>query len=332
MADAELDVVGVGNAIVDVLAEADDAFIVEQNLNKGAMALIDAQQAEALYERMGPGTEMSGGSAANTIAGLASLGGKAGFIGKVRDDQLGAVFRHDIRALGVEFATAPMTAGPPTARCLILITPDAQRTMNTFLGACVELTEDDIDEALIGRAQITYLEGYLFDPPAAKRAFAKAAAAAHAAGRKVSLTLSDTFCVERHREEFQDLVANHIDILFANENEAKALYRKDDFNDAVAAVRGNCEIVCVTRSEKGSIILAGDQSHEIPAERPERLVDTTGAGDLYAAGVLYGLTQGRPLPDCGRIGSLAAAEAISHVGARPVARLADVVAARMGGY
>jgi sugar/nucleoside kinase (ribokinase family) len=215
---------------------------------------------------------------------------------------------------------------------LILVTPDAQRTMNTFLGASAQLTEDDIDEALIARAHITYLEGYLFDPPAAKRAFAKAASTAHASGRKVSLTLSDTFCVERHREEFQDLVANHVDILFANENEAKALYRKDSFDDAIAAVRGNCEMVCVTRSEKGSVILAGDQVHEIPAERAERLVDTTGAGDLYAAGVLYGVTQGRPLPDCGRIGSIAAAEVISHVGARPTAKLADLVAARMGGY
>ena len=332
MAESELDVVGVGNAIVDVLAEAEDSFLAEQGLHKGSMALVDTERAEALYQAMGPGTEMSGGSAANTIAGLASLGGKAGFIGKVRDDQLGAVFRHDIQSLGVQFTTPPLTDGPPTARCLILVTPDAQRTMNTFLGASAQLTEDDIDEALIARAHITYLEGYLFDPPAAKRAFAKAASTAHASGRKVSLTLSDTFCVERHREEFQDLVANHVDILFANENEAKALYRKDSFDDAIAAVRGNCGVVCITRSEKGSVILAGDQVHEIPAERAERLVDTTGAGDLYAAGVLYGVTQGRPLPDCGRIGSIAAAEVISHVGARPAAKLADLVAARMGGY
>ncbi|HEY0522398.1 MAG TPA: adenosine kinase [Stellaceae bacterium] len=326
MAAASLDVVGIGNAIVDVLAHADDAFIAGQGLAKGGMTLIDPDRADALYAAMGPGIEMSGGSAGNTMAGIASLGGTGAYIGKVRDDFLGKVFRHDITAIGVRFSTPDATDGPGTARCLILVTPDAQRTMCTYLGACVALGPDDVDEELIAKAQVTYLEGYLFDPPQAKAAFRKAAAAAHAAGRKVSLSLSDPFCVNRHRDEFLDLVAGHVDILFANEAEICALYRTDDFEKAAAAVRGHCEIAALTRSEKGSVVVTGSDTHVVPAAAVARVVDTTGAGDLYASGFLYGLTHGRDLPGCARLGGLCAAEIISHFGARPEEPLAALAA------
>ena len=326
MTQAPLDVVGIGNAIVDVIAHSDDAFLKAHDIAKGGMTLIDAERAASLYDKMGPAVEMSGGSAANTIAGIAALGGKTGYIGKVREDELGRIFAHDIRAVGVRFDTAPAKDGPPTARCLILVTPDAQRSMSTFLGASVELEPEDVDETLIQSAQVTYLEGYLFDPPAARNAFYKAAAAAHNAGRKVALTLSDAFCVERYRTEFRHLVAEEVDILFANEAEITALYETDRFEDAAEAVRKDCAVVALTRSEKGSVVLADGTAHEIPAEPVAKVEDTTGAGDLYAAGFLAGLTQGRPLGECGRMGSVAAAEIISHMGARAEADLKALVA------
>jgi sugar/nucleoside kinase (ribokinase family) len=322
MATATLDVVGIGNAIVDVLVQADDAFLSTHGLAKGTMTLIDAARADALYAVMGPGVEESGGSAGNTMAGIASLGGAGAYIGKVRNDQLGEVFRHDITAIGVRFATAPARSGPPTARSFIIVTPDAQRTMNTYLGACVDLGPEDIDHEIIDAAQVTYLEGYLFDPPRAKEAFRKAAQRAHSAGRRVSLSLSDPFCVGRHRAEFRDLVTHHVDILFANEAEICSLYETDDFDAAAREVRRHCDVAALTRSEKGSVVVTQDHTHMIDAARVARVVDTTGAGDLYASGFLYGLTHGRDLATCGKLGSLCAAEAISHFGARPAEKLA----------
>ncbi len=330
MSDREIDVVGIGNAIVDVLSHAEEDFLAAHGLSKGTMTLIDGARAEALYGEMGPAVEASGGSGANTVAGLASLGGRAGFIGKVSNDQIGGIFRHDIRAAGVTFDTLPSVSGAPTARCLIFVTPDAQRTMNTFLGACLELGPDDIDPHLVARAKVTYLEGYLWDPPLAKEAFLKAAAVAHDSGRKVALSLSDPFCVERHRAEFVDLVKNHVDILFANEHEICSLWQVDDFDAALQATRGHCEIAALTRSEKGSVVLGDGEIHVVDAAKVAKVVDTTGAGDLYAAGFLYGLTSGRGLYECGRIAALAAAEAISHYGARPETPLTELVLAEMG--
>ncbi len=326
---ANFNVVGIGNAIVDVFAPADDAFIEANGLNRGAMNLIDADEAERLYAKMAPGRAVSGGSAANTIAGIASLGGSGGYIGKVCDDQLGEVFRHDIRAAGVAFETPPLSGpdAPPTARSLILVTPDAQRTMNTFLGACVELGPDDIDPDMIARAQVTYLEGYLWDRPKAKEAFIKAAKLAHGAGRRVSLTLSDSFCVERHRDSFRDLVTNHVDILFANDEEMRSLYETRTLEEALNAIHGDCELTVVTRSGDGSVVVDGVSVYEVQVEPVERVVDTTGAGDLYAAGFLYGFTQGKHPAECGRIGSLAASEIVSHYGARPERNLATLLAA-----
>src|SRR6516165_10784094 len=286
MAEGLLDVVGIGNAIVDVLAHAEEAFLLRHGLNKGTMTLIDADRATALYEAMRQGIEVSGGSAANTIAGLASLGGAGGFIGKVGADTLGEIFRHDIRASGVAFATPPTRSGTPTARSLILVTPDAQRTMNTYLGACIELGPADVDPATIAAARVTYLEGYLWDPPAAKQAFLKASRIAHERGRKVSLSLSDPFCVDRHREEFRELVRDHVDILFANEAEICSLWQTESFDAALQATRGLCEVAALTRSAKGSLILAGEETHMVDAAPVRRVVDTTGAGDLYAAGFL----------------------------------------------
>ncbi|MBU6506092.1 MAG: adenosine kinase [Alphaproteobacteria bacterium] len=317
MAAPSYDVVGIGNAIVDVLARTDDALVQRQGLTKGTMALVDTARAEAIYAAMPAGVEKSGGSAANTVAGIASLGGRGAYIGKVRDDALGTVFAHDLKALGVRFDTKPATSGPPTARCLILVTPDAQRTMCTFLGACVDLGPEDIDEALVASASVTYLEGYLFDPPRAMEAFRKAASVAHKAGRQVSLSLSDPFCVDRHRAEFRDLVAAHVDVLFANEREICSLYETKHFELAAEAVRGHCDVAVLTRSERGSnVVTKTDMLHVAPAT-VARVIDTTGAGDLYAAGFLYGLTHGRDLATCGRLGSLCAAEIIAHVGARP---------------
>lgn len=325
MADCAFDVAGIGNAIVDVLSHADDAKLHSLGVSKGVMTLINSDQAEKIYAQMGPGVECSGGSAANTIAGLATLGGKGAYIGKVRDDQLGGVFRHDLRSLGVAFDSADATQGAATARCLILVTPDAQRTMLTYLGACVALGPDDIDPTVIANAKVTYLEGYLWDPPQAKDAFRKAARIAHEAGRKVALSLSDPFCVDRHRAEFLDLLADHVDIVFANEAEITSLYQTD-LDDALRQVRSHCDIAAVTRSEKGSVVVAGDQVVVQGAEPVSQVVDTTGAGDLYAAGFLYGLTQGRDLGTAARLGGICAAEIISHVGARPEADLAKLVA------
>ena len=330
MTDATLDVVGIGNAMVDVLARADDAFLETHGLAKGAMTLVDAAQSDALYDAMGPGVEISGGSAGNTMAGLAALGGKGAFIGKVRDDQLGGVFGHDIRAAGVRFDTPPAADGAPTARCLVIVTPDAQRTMCTYLGACVELGPDDVDEALIAAAEITYLEGYLWDPPRAKAAFRKALGIAHANGRRVALTLSDPFCVDRHRAEFRELAAEHIDILFANEAEIISLYEVDDFDAALRRVRQDCAVAALTRSERGSVIVAGEEVHVIDAHPVAEVVDATGAGDLYAAGVLYGLTHGWDLASAGRLGGLAAAEVIGHIGARAEADLGQLMAETFG--
>jgi sugar/nucleoside kinase (ribokinase family) len=330
VAEPELDVIGIGNALVDVLSHAEEDQVTRQGLVKGTMHLVDEVRARTLYETMGPGIEMSGGSAANTVVGVASFGGRAHYVGKVRDDQLGEVFGHDLRATGVGYDTARATSGPPTGRCLILVTPDAQRTMSTFLGASVRLGPADVDRRLIARGKILYLEGYLFDPPEAQEAFRAAAAIAHEAGRKVALTLSDPFCVERHRAAFLDLVEHHVDILFANELEICALYQVRDFDAALPHVRGHCELAALTRSAKGSVLVNGDRVHVVRAHPVEAVVDTTGAGDLYASGVLYGLAQGLDLPTCGRLGSLAAAEVIAHVGARPMVPLAELAAPVLG--
>jgi sugar/nucleoside kinase (ribokinase family) len=321
----ELDVVGLGNALVDVLSHESDAFLARHGLVKGTMHLVDEARAGALYAAMGPGVEISGGSAANTIVGVASLGGRAHYVGKVAADQLGEVFAHDLRAVGVGYATPPATGGPSTGRCLIVVTPDAQRTMNTYLGASVQLGPPDVDGRLIARARILYLEGYLFDPPAAQEAFRVAADLAHGAGRKVALTLSDPFCVERHRASFRDLVENHIDILIANEVEICSLWQVDSFDAALQATRGKCEVAALTRSEKGAVIFADGDVHVVDAAPVDKVVDTTGAGDLFAAGFLYGYATGYSLFDSGRIGAIAAAEVISHIGPRPQVRLADLL-------
>jgi sugar/nucleoside kinase (ribokinase family) len=324
VAEPELDVIGVGNALVDVLSQESEEFLRRQALAKGTMQLVDEARAHQIYEAMGPAIEISGGSAANTVVGVASFGGRAHYVGKVRDDQLGEVFAHDLRAVGVGFTTPAATGGAPTGRCLVVVTPDAQRTLVTYLGAAVDLGPDDIDPALVARGRILYLEGYLFDPPAAQQAFRVAAGHAHAAGRKVALTLSDPFCVDRHRAAFLDLLERHVDILFANEAEILSLYRVNDFDLALKRVRDHCEIAALTRSAQGSVIAAGGQTHVVAAHPVAAVVDTTGAGDLYAAGFLFGLSRGMTLPACGRLGSLAAAEVISHVGARPQVPLAEL--------
>ena len=321
------DVTAIGNAIVDVLAQAEDALLAEHDLPKGAMNLIDAPTAEKLYAIMGPGKEASGGSAGNTIAGIAALGGKTAYIGKVAKDQLGEVFTHDIRAVGVTYDTTPLVGGLPTARSLIFVTPDAQRTMQTFLGATTQLGPEDLNLEYITASKVLYLEGYLWDQPRAKTAMRDAAIKAREAGAKVSLTLSDAFCVDRFRAEFIELVDNHVDILFANESEIMSLYQTDTFDAALQAVRGRCEIAVLTRSEKGSVVASGAEVHVIDAEPGVEVVDTTGAGDAYAAGFLYAYTQGRDLATCGRLGGSMAAEVISHYGARP---LADVRALAAG--
>lgn len=329
MAETRFDVVGIGNAIVDVLANAEDAFLASHGMPKGGMVLIDGEKAEAIYADMGSAIESSGGSAANTIAGIASLGGKPAFIGKVADDGLGRVFRHDISAIGVHYGTPvlPADAGVPTARCLILVTPDAQRTMNTYLGACTKLAPSDIDEELVASAQVTYVEGYQWDAQQAKDAIVRACLAAHEAGRKVALSLSDSFCVDRHRAEFLELTEGLVDILFANEAEIMSLYETDDFDAAVEAAREHVEIACLTRSAKGSVIVHGQETVVVEAHPPKRLIDTTGAGDLYAAGFLFGYTRGKSLAECGHLASRCAAEIISHMGARPDVPLKTLLAA-----
>jgi sugar/nucleoside kinase (ribokinase family) len=323
MASARYDVLGIGNAIVDVIARAEEDFLLTQGMRKGAMALIDEARAQAIYDAMGPAIEISGGSAANTTVGLSSLGARAAFVGKVKADGLGRAFSHDIRAAGVAFSTAPAATGPSTGRCYVLVTPDGERTMNTYLGAAQDLHPADIDAAAIAASAITYLEGYLWDPKNAKDAFLKAAQIAHDADRKVALTLSDAFCVDRWREEFLHLMRSRtVDLIFANEAELGSLYQTSDFDAAVNALRADIAVAIVTRSEKGCLVVRPDGSEAVPAFPVDRVVDTTGAGDLFAAGFLCGLARGADDRSCGRLGALAAAEVIQHLGARPETSLA----------
>jgi sugar/nucleoside kinase (ribokinase family) len=329
-ASKRFDVVGIGNAIVDVLVQADDNLLDNQGLTKGTMALVDEQQAERLYAAAGVGLETSGGSAANTLAGIAQLGGSACFIGRVRDDQLGAIFRHDIQAVGAHYATPAATEGPSTARCLILVTPDAQRTMCTYLGASVNLEPADLDLDQVAEAQVLYLEGYLWDSDAAKRAFIAAAEVMKAAGGKVALSLSDAFCVERHRDSFLELVDGYVDVLFANEMEITALYQVNSFEEAAAQVARLDLVAALTRSEEGSIVLRGAERHTIAPYRLGALVDTTGAGDLYAAGFLHGYTRGLDLAACGQLGSLCAGAVVTQLGPRPQQSLSDLVKQHLG--
>lgn len=325
MPDLPYDVLGVGNAIVDIISRCDDAFLAAHHAPKGHMRLVDRDTADALYDAMGPATEISGGSAANTIAGIASLGGRAAFIGKVADDQFGRIFRHDLEALGVKFAATPdMTGRESTAKSLILVTPDGQRTMNTFLGISPYLDSQDLNAYLIESSAIVYLEGYLFDREEAKAAFNFAAETAKKAGRKVALTLSDGFCVDRHRDSFHGLIKNGIDILFANENELLSLYQTDDYEAAFSRCAETVPMLAATRSEKGSRLKSGSTIVNVAASPVAAVVDSTGAGDLYAAGILFGLSRGMELEDCGRLGSLAAAEIISHVGPRPATSLKEL--------
>lgn len=320
------DVTAIGNAIVDVIAPAEDGFVERHGFTKGAMNLIDEAQATALYADMAAGIETSGGSAGNTVAGVASLGGKAAFLGKVAQDQLGEVFAHDMRAIGAAFDTAPLAGGPATARSLINVTPDGQRTMCTFLGASTCFSPADIDRPLIEASKIVYLEGYLFDADAARRAFEEVAQIGQAAGRMIAMTLSDPFVVERHRADLLAFIDAGVDLLFANEDEAKALFRTDDFDEAVSRLRGRVKIAAVTRSEKGSVAVTDAETFVVPAAPVEKVVDTTGAGDQYAAGFMFGLAGGRPLDACARLGSMAAAEVISHYGPRPQVPLKDLAA------
>ena len=327
MPDLRYDVLGLGNAIVDVLARTGDDFLTRHGMQKGGMMLIDEARAKAIYDAMGPAVEISGGSAANTIVGVASFGGRAAFVGKVKDDELGKVFAHDIRAVGVAFTTKPAADGPSTARCYVLVTPDGERTMNTFLGAAQDLTPSEVDADTVASAAITYLEGYLWDPPHAKEAFRKAATIAHGAGRRVALTLSDAFCVGRYRPEFLDLLrTGMVDLVFANESELQSLYETKDFDAAVAALRADAKLAVVTRSEKGCVVVAKDDTIAVPAAPIKQLVDATGAGDLFAAGFLFGLARGRDHRTCARLGAIAAAEVIQHIGARPEVSLKDLAA------
>jgi sugar/nucleoside kinase (ribokinase family) len=313
----KFDVLGIGNAIVDILTHVDDNFLIQENLTKGSMQLVDEAQAATIYKKLGQCIECSGGSAANTIAGLAAMGSRSAFIGKVRNDQLGNVFQHDITSLGAEFSTTSATEGPSTAHCLVLVTPDAERTMCTYLGACVNLTEKDIDENLVKKSNIIYLEGYLWDPEPAKAAFRKVIKIAHEAGNQVALTLSDSFCVARHREEFLKLIKNDVDILFANEDEIRMLYGTDDLNHAITQAQADCTITAVTRSALGCIVATKNEIGHIQGRKVEKLVDTTGAGDLFAAGFLHALTAGKTVGECGALGNLVAGEVITHIGARP---------------
>ncbi|MED5384719.1 MAG: adenosine kinase [Cyanobacteriota bacterium] len=324
-----LDVVGIGNAIVDVLVQTDDGFLQTHGLQKGGMALIDEPQAERLYKASGPGLETSGGSVANTMVGIAQLGGKAGFIGRVRNDQLGEIFSHDIRAVGARFDTPAATSGATTARCLIYVTPDAERTMCTFLGASTQLEPEDLDLSMVREAKVLYLEGYLWDSPAAKRAFIAAAEACRDSGGQVALSLSDGFCVDRHRESFLDLVNGHVDVLFANDVEIMSLYETDDFDTAVQQVSGCCRVAALTRGAKGSVVLSGDQRWDIGIVSLGDLLDTTGAGDLYAGGFLHGYTQGESLERCGELGALCAGQIVTQLGARPQVSLKQLAATQL---
>jgi len=322
----EFEVVGIGNAIVDVLSFADEALIAKHGLSKGGMTLVDELRSETLYDQMGPSQSCSGGSVANTLAGLASLGAKTAFIGKVKNDQLGSIFSHDMHAVGVHFSTPHMERGPATANCLVYVTPDGQRTMVTYLGACTRVSETDIDASLIERAAVTYIEGYLWDTDNAKAAIRKAIKIAKGAKKKIAFTLSDTFCVDRHRDEFLALIQNDIDILFANENEVKSLYQTDDIDAALSRVRGACEVVAVTRGELGSVVLTSAVMETVPTHRVTNVVDTTGAGDLYASGFLFGMTRGWNMGACATLGNRCAGEIITQLGARSMKPLNALVA------
>lgn len=322
------DVAAIGNAIVDVISPATDEFIAAQNMDKGAMMLVDEARSAALYAAMAPGVEASGGSAGNTVAGVASFGGRGAYLGKVADDQLGRVFTHDMRAIGAHFDTPPLIGGKATAVSMINVTPDGQRTMSTFLGASTEFTSDDIDPTVIEAAKIVYLEGYLFDAEAARRAFAKAAGLARGAGRMISITLSDGFVVERHRDALLGFLETQVDLVFANDTEIKSLFQTEDFDAAVAALQAKVKICAVTRGAEGSVVTGGGETYAVKAFPVEKVVDTTGAGDQYAAGFMYGLATGRPLNVCGQLGSLAAAEVISHYGPRPLVSLKDLAASK----
>ena len=323
--DTEFDVVGIGNALVDVIAHAPDTFVEQHGLVKGAMDLVDAGRAVQLYEALGSAVEMSGGSAANTMCGVASFGGRAAYIGKVTDDDLGQVFGHDLLAVGVQFRPGGHRNDVPTGRCIIVVTPDAERTMNTFLGASSLLGIDDVDDRAIASGKLLYMEGYLFDRDEAKSAFRHAAGVAHDAGGMVSLTLSDSFCVDRHRDDFRALVSDEVDLLFGNDAELMSLYETDTFDQAIAELRRHCQFAAITTGADGSVIVTGDDVIRVRAQPVRRVIDTTGAGDLYAAGFLYGVTSGLPLPECGRLGSIAASEVISHVGPRPLVELRNLV-------
>jgi sugar/nucleoside kinase (ribokinase family) len=327
MSAPRYDVLGIGNAIVDVIARTEDDFLAAQGMHKGGMALIDEARAATIYDAMGPATESSGGSAANTIVGVASFGGRAAFVGKVKDDVLGKAFAHDIRAARVTFDTKAATSGPSTARCYIMVTPDGERTMNTYLGAAQDLKPSDIDEAAVAAAAVVYLEGYLWDPPQAKEAFVKAAEIAHRNNRKVALTLSDSFCVDRYRSEFLDLIRKGtVDIVFANEHELRSLYETADFDTAAKALRGDARLAVVTRSEKGCVVVTRDGIEAVQAMPIDKVVDVTGAGDLFAAGFLVGHSHGKDHRTAARLGALAAAEVIQHIGARPAVSLKGLAA------
>ncbi|MSO59348.1 MAG: adenosine kinase [Ilumatobacteraceae bacterium] len=325
--DIRYHVVGIGNALVDVIARVDESFLIDHNLSKGAMALIDTDQAIALYESIGPATQTSGGSAANTIVGISSFGGNVAFVGKVAKDAVGDIFSRDMQEIGVQFHSGAADETLPTGRCIIAVTPDAQRTMNTFLGISTMLNIDDVDAEVIESAAVLYMEGYLFDRDEAKQAFRRAAVMAHQHGRVVSLTLSDAFCVDRHRDDFRSLVADEIDVLFANEAELLSLYQVDSFEQAIGQLRQECQVAVITRSEKGAVIVTRDHEYVVDAIAVPDVVDTTGAGDLFAAGFLYGYTSGYALETCGRIGAIAAAEVISHVGPRPLVPLRSLLPA-----
>src|SRR5215204_3627221 len=327
MPDLKFDVLGIGNAIVDVIARAEDDFLVQQKMHKGGMALIDEARAQSIYGAMGKAVEISGGSAANTIVGVAGFGARAAFVGKVKDDELGRAFAHDIRKAGVTFDTKPAKVGPSTARCYVMVTPDGERTMNTYLGAAQDLHPADVDPDVIAAAAITYLEGYLWDPPHAKDAFRKAAKVAHEAGRQVALTLSDAFCVDRYRAEFLDLIrTGTVDLVFANERELHSLYETADFDTAVNAVRNDARLGVITRSEKGCLVVTREATDAVPAAPVGKVVDATGAGDLFAAGFLVGLSRGADSRTCARLGAMAAAEVIQHLGARPETSLKALAA------
>ncbi len=326
MTAPRFDILGIGNAIVDVLSKTDDDFLVAEDLHKGSMNLIDSERAEYLYSKKGPAIEASGGSAGNTIFGIASLGGNPAYFGKVAKDQLGEIFTHDMRSLGAHFETSPLIDGAPTARSMILITPDGERTMNTYLGACVELSEQDIDEQVVADSGITYMEGYLWDKENAKHAFRKAARVAHEAGRQVSISLSDSFCVDRFRDEFLELIqSGQVDIVFANEPEIKSLYQTADRVTAINAIRKDAKLAAITLGEEGSLVVTENETHTIDVCAIRELVDTTGAGDLYASGFLFGLSRDMSLDKCGQLGGFAASEVIQHIGPRPEHNLKQAV-------